>query len=137
MTRSRINIFQVLVVSGGRGTSFDIKIRFKFIEIKFSAPNRFIIFIINDWLHIYKLLVTYTCIDFLLASRGCLFRAYFIFTATGVVPWWRPLNVSPYRLYIFWPFGIIGLILSQFENRVPLKPVLGGVASIAPLPYCT
>ena len=30
--------------------------------------------------------------------------------------------------YIFsGPFGIIGLILSQFENMVPLKPVLGGV----------
>ena len=27
--------------------------------------------------------------------------------------------------YIFWSFGIIGLILSQFENRVPLKLVLG------------
>ena len=27
--------------------------------------------------------------------------------------------------YIFWSFGIIGLILSQYENRVPLKPVLG------------
>ena len=27
--------------------------------------------------------------------------------------------------YIFWSFGIIGLILSQFENRVPLKPVQG------------
>ena len=34
--------------------------------------------------------------------------------------------------YMFWSFGIIGFILSQFENRVPLKPVLvgrgGGVA---------
>ena len=27
--------------------------------------------------------------------------------------------------YIFLSFGIIGLILSQFENRFPLKPVLG------------
>ena len=27
--------------------------------------------------------------------------------------------------YICWSFGIIGLILNQFENRVPLKPVLG------------
>ena len=32
------------------------------------------------------------------------------------------------------PFWIIGLILSQLENRVPLKPVLGGVDSVAPLP---
>ena len=27
--------------------------------------------------------------------------------------------------YIFWSFGIIKRILSQFENKVPLKPVLG------------
>ena len=39
--------------------------------------------------------------------------------------------------YIFWSFGIIGLILSQFENRFPLKPVLGGVGSVALLHYCT
>ena len=32
--------------------------------------------------------------------------------------------------YIFWFFRIIGLILSQFENRVPLKPVLGGVSTV-------
>ena len=49
MTRSRINIFIVLTVSGVRDTSFDIKIRNNFIEIKYSAPNRFIIFIRNDW----------------------------------------------------------------------------------------
>ena len=36
--------------------------------------------------------------------------------------------------YIFsGPFGIIGLNLSQFENRVPLKPVLVGVGSTIPL----
>ena len=39
--------------------------------------------------------------------------------------------------YIVWPFGIIGLILSQFVNRVPLKPVPGSVGSVAPLHYCT
>ena len=39
--------------------------------------------------------------------------------------------------YIFWSFGIVGLILSPFENRVSLKPVLGGVGSVAPLHYCT
>ena len=44
---------------------------------------------------------------------------------------------SKCRLYIFWSFGIIGLIPSQFENRVPLKLVLGGVGSGAPLHYCT
>ena len=32
---------------------------------------------------------------------------------------------------------IIGLILSQFENRVPLNPVLGSMGSGAPLHYCT
>ena len=48
MTRSRINIFRILAVSGVRGTSFDIKIRNKFTKIKYSAPNRFIIFITND-----------------------------------------------------------------------------------------
>ena len=40
-------------------------------------------------------------------------------------------------LYIFWSFGIIGLILSQFGNRIPRKPVLGGVGSVASLHYCT
>ena len=35
--------------------------------------------------------------------------------------------------YIFWLFGIIGLILSQFENRVPLKPVRGDVGRVEPL----
>ena len=49
MTCSRINIFRVLASSRVRGTSFDIKIRNKFIEIKYSSPNRFIIFITNDW----------------------------------------------------------------------------------------
>ena len=39
-----------------------------------------------------------------------------------------PLTVDPFSkaLYIFWSFGIIGLTVSQFENRLPLKPVLGG-----------
>ena len=32
--------------------------------------------------------------------------------------------------YIFWSFGIIGLILSQFENRVPLKPGRGQCCTI-------
>ena len=38
--------------------------------------------------------------------------------------------------YIFLSPGISGLILSQFENRVPLNPVLG-VGSVAPLHYCS
>ena len=40
------------------------------------------------------------------------------------------------RLYIFFSFGITGFILSQFENRVSLKPVLwegGWGSSVAPL----
>ena len=28
-------------------------------------------------------------------------------------------------MMIFWSFGVIGFILSQFENKVLLKPVLG------------
>ena len=40
--------------------------------------------------------------------------------------------------YIFsGPFGIIGLILNQFENKAPLKPVLGVVGRVALLHYCT
>ena len=31
---------------------------------------------------------------------------------------------------IFWSFGITGLILSRFDKRVPLKPVLGGVDTL-------
>ena len=46
-------MFRVLASSRVRGTSFDIKIRNKFIGIKYSAPNWFIIFIKNDW---YKVL---------------------------------------------------------------------------------
>ena len=32
---------------------------------------------------------------------------------------------------ILWSFGLIRLILSYFENRILLKPMIGGVASIA------
>ena len=42
--------------------------------------------------------------------------------------------------YIFLVLGIIGLILSQFENRVPLKLMLevgGWGSSVATLHYCT
>ena len=35
--------------------------------------------------------------------------------------------------YIFWSFGIIGLILIQFKNRIPVKPMLGD--SAAPLHF--
>ena len=44
----------------------------------------------------------------------------------------KHLSVYHYNAdYIFWSSGIIWLILSQSENRVPLKPVLGGVRSVA------
>ena len=33
--------------------------------------------------------------------------------------------------YIFWSFGIIGFILSYFENRKLVRPVLGALASVA------
>ena len=38
-----------LTYSRVRGTSFDIKTRNNFIQIKYSAPNRFITFITNNW----------------------------------------------------------------------------------------
>ena len=88
-------------------------------------------------------LFTYPFCKFIFVSLVCfiiaeeLFRIYFIFTAAGVVPcggYKTSLGTSSYcRLYIFWCFGII---LSQFENRVSLKPVLGGVCSVVPLYYC-
>ena len=86
---SRINIFTLLAVSGvtvTRVTDFDIKIRTKIIEIKYSAPNRvlsffprdvldgildlngsvsegfptyFIIFITNDWYFIILEIIWY------------------------------------------------------------------------------
>ena len=46
----------------------------------------------------------------------------------------NPLMSFPvyfYADYIFWSFGIVELILSYSDNRVLLKPVLGGVASVA------
>ena len=77
-----------------------------------------------------------------IASKGFSFRTYFIFTAAGVVPCGgrKRLPVHHHSAdYIFsGPFGSVGsFILSQFENRVPLKPVLGDVGSVAPLHYCT
>ena len=45
-------------------------------------------------------------------------------------------NHSAYSIFSG-PFGIIGLILSQFENSVSLKPMLGGMGCVAPLYYCT
>ena len=36
----------------------------------------------------------------------------------------------PVRLHFLCSFGISEFILSHFEDRVPLKPVLGGVASV-------
>ena len=46
----------------------------------------------------------------------------------------NPLMSFPvyfYADYIFWSFGIVELILSYSDNRVLLKPVLWGVASVA------
>ena len=64
-----------------------------------------------------------------LASRGSSFRIYFIFSAVGVVPC-GGRNTSHHNAdYTFWSFGII---LSQFKNRVPLKPMLGCMGSVAP-----
>ena len=34
-------------------------------------------------------------------------------------------------------YFLVGLILSQFVNGAPLKPVLWGVGSVATLHYCT
>ena len=79
--------------------------------------------------------------DVLLAFRGPSFITNLIFTAAGLVPCdgrtTSPRTSSWSRLYIFWSSGIILLILSQFENRVPLKLVLGGVDSNALLHFCT
>ena len=59
MIRSQIKIFRVLTVSGVRGTSFDIKIRDRFIEINYSAPDRYIIFITNVWYFIILEIIWY------------------------------------------------------------------------------
>ena len=91
-----------------------------------------------------------------LASRGSSFRTFNLHCSWCCAVW-RPENVSPYIIivqitfsgpFLSGPISIkyylllqmihsIVLILSQFENRVPLKPVLGGMESIAPLHYCT
>ena len=66
-----------------------------------------------------------------LAFRGSSFGTYFIFTAAVLcrVAAVKRLPESHHSAdYIFWSFRIIVLILSQFENRVLLKPVLGGGA---------
>ena len=50
------------------------------------------------------------------------------------------LSIHPQkcRLYIFWSFGIVGIILIQFENRATLKQVLGELPnSNSTLHYCT
>ena len=38
--------------------------------------------------------------------------------------------------YIFWPFGIIWFILSHFENKSLLEPVLGSVTNVAYFSTC-
>ena len=37
---------------------------------------------------------------------------------------WSLHVVTEVQIYIVWSFRIIGLILNEFENGVPLKPVL-------------
>ena len=59
------------------------------------------------------------------ASRGSSFKVYCVFTAAGVEYRVAAVKVTPYRLYVFWSFGVIGLILNRFENGVSLKSVLG------------
>ena len=48
-------------------------------------------------------------------------------------------NVSPYiilvQIIFSGPLGSFGSFLSQFENRVPLRLVQGGVGSVALLQY--
>ena len=51
-----------------------------------------------------------------------------IFTAAAVVPCGARKRLPVHHHsedYIFWSCPITGLTFSQFENRVPLKPVLG------------
>ena len=36
------------------------------------------------------------------------------------------VNATDLETFIFWSFGTIEVILGQFENKVLLKPVLGG-----------
>ena len=51
------------------------------------------------------------------------------------------LKRAPYIIIVliifFWSFMIIWLMLKQFKNRVPLRPVLGLGEEFAPLHYCT
>ena len=69
------------------------------------------------------------------------FRLSFIFSSQGIIKskcfltYKRNKNVTAVKRLpvhhhsadsIFWSFRIIGPILTQFENRVPPKPVLGG-----------
>ena len=58
----------------------------------------------------------------------------FTFTAAGIVPC-GGRKTSPRNHhsagYIFWSFEIIEFIVSHFENRVSLKPLLGGLARVA------
>ena len=67
-------------------------------------------------------------------SNAVTIQNFSIFTAADVVPCGgsKKSPVNHYSAdYIFWSFGIIGLNLRYFENRVMLKPVLGGMVRIA------
>ena len=88
--------------------------------------------IVNIYLNCHVLNVVEVCsltwITLVTDLNRSSFKTYFILTAAGVVPCggrkMSPRTSGYSRLY-FLCFGIIRLILSQFENRVRLKPVLG------------
>ena len=48
----------------------------------------------------------------------------------------KSLPVNQYCAdYICWSFAIIGFFFSDFENRILIQPVLGGMASVAYLSH--
>ena len=66
-----------------------------------------------------------------LLPKDLTFQNLFTFTAAGVVPC-DPCKSLSYIIIVQNIFAChLGFILSYFENIVPLKPVPGGVASVA------
>ena len=49
MTSYRLSIFGFLTISSIRGVCISIKVRNKFTKVKYSGPNRFVIFVANYW----------------------------------------------------------------------------------------
>ena len=66
-----------------------------------------------------------------LLPKDLTIRNLFTFIAASIVPC-GGRKTSPRNHhsadYIFWSFEIIDFIVSHFENRISLKPLLGGVA---------